>query len=197
MPSEPVTRSVVTHRSVIACLTVAAMFGLAACTQTTIGNGTPANTTASTDPTGDSSASSTSSSTGASMKSIQPCSLLSAAVLNEYQLSSSDVTPGSGARPCDWDNVTDNDGIGYSVELDIRDSQGIKDFNTAGYTIAGEKIGRHQGQQATENAGGGCIVTIGVTDSSRVDVVVTAGTDTSRACDLANQFAKLIEPQLP
>jgi hypothetical protein len=169
------------------------VLGLAACSQTTTGNGIPT----TTGQPGTSGAGATSSGAGSGLKSIRPCDLLGAAVVSQYQLSLSDTTPGTDARPCNWQNTTDNNGVGYAVEIDIRDSQGIKDYNPAGDTLTADNIGRHQGQQGKAAAGGGCDVTIGVTDSSRVDVQVVAVTDTNRACDLANQFARLVEPQLP
>jgi hypothetical protein len=185
----------VNHRLAVVLLFVGVLGLVAACSQATIGSGIPT-TTGSGQPNS-SGAGTTSSGAGSSLKSIQPCSLLSAAVVSQYQLAQSDTIPGTGGRPCNWQNTTDASGIGYVVDLTVRDSQGTKDFNSEGNTVTSENVGRHQGLQAITNAGGGCDVTIGVTDSSRVDIEVVAGTDTNHACDLANQLAKLVEPQLP
>jgi hypothetical protein len=183
------------NRRLTVVLLFVSVLGLAACSQTTTGSGSPTTTGGGQPDT--SGVGTTSSGAGSGLKSIQPCALLGAAVVSQYQLSLSDTTPGTGARPCNWQNTTDNNGIGYTVEIDIRDSQGIKDYIPAGDTLSSDNVGRHQGLQAKASAGGGCDVTIGVTDSSRVDVQLVAGTDTNRACDLANQLAKLVEPQLP
>jgi len=41
-------------------------------------------------------------------------------------------------------------------------------------------------------------VSIGVTTTSRVDVTANTGaSDINQSCALANQYAKLIEPELP
>jgi hypothetical protein len=131
------------------------------------------------------------------LTSIQPCNLLSSDVVSQNQLGS--PTPGneSGARICSWQNTTANNGDGYTIGVGIRDSQGIKDVSPDGYTVTPDNIGGHQGRQLQSTQSGTCIIAIGVTNSSRVDVTVNAGTDPVQGCQLANQFAKVVEPNLP
>jgi hypothetical protein len=169
---------------------MAALLGVAACTTSMTGSGSPA-TAGSTQSGGGP------TSSGPALASIQPCNLLSSDIVNQDQLGT--PTPGNegGARGCSWQNTTANNGDGYAVGVDIRDSQGIKDINSAGYTVTSNNIGSHPGRQLQSTQSGTCIVVIGVTSSSRVDMVINAGTDPVQGCQLANQFAKLVEPSLP
>jgi hypothetical protein len=131
------------------------------------------------------------------LASIQPCDLLSATDISQNQLTKSDSGTGSGARTCGWQNTTADNGFGYSVSVSIRDSQGLSDINTDGYTMSDDAIGSHQGKQAQSTNGAGCFVAIGVSSSSRVDITATGSNGPAASCQLANQFAKLVEPNLP
>jgi hypothetical protein len=182
-------------------LAAIAAFGLAACSSSTQGQGTAAPTTNTQQDTGGAGAPSSGSSTGSggsSLAAVQPCGLLSTAVQTQYELSPAATTPGTGARPCNWNKPVDQNGEnGYEVEIDVRDSQGLSSINTNGFTVTPDNVGSHQGRLVQLDAGGTCFVALGVGSGSRVDVSVTAGTDTSQACQVANQLAKVVEPQLP
>jgi hypothetical protein len=192
------------NRFAVLSLLAMAMLGLAACNSTTTGQGTaePTVNTSQSQQGGGGSAP-TSSDTGgsggsASTTSLQPCDLLSSSVQSQFGLSKSDSISIPGARPCNWRKNVDENGLnGLSVEIDVRDQTGLKDAVTTGFTVTPDNVGSHQGEMLRLNAGGSCVVTLGVGDSARVDVVIAAGTDTNRACDVANQLAKVVEPQLP
>jgi hypothetical protein len=107
-------------------------------------------------------------------------------------------------RPfCRWGTRTtvDNNGnvSGFSVEIDIRDSQGISQlYSAAGFTVKAKTIGKHQGAEARDTGDDTCVVAMVVTNTSRVDVQAnTSQADQSTSCQLAEQFAADIEPQLP
>lgn len=180
---------------------IMAAFALAACNSST--SGSPTGSATTSQQTGGDTSTPTSSSGGSNgggspLASVDPCSLLNQSVLSQYGLSKSSTISGTGGRPCNWQKPVDINGKnGYSVEIDVRDSQGLKDINANGFTVTTDNVGSHQGRLAQLNVGGSCFVAIGVTDSSRVDVGVAAGTDTTQACQLANQLAKVVEPQLP
>jgi hypothetical protein len=191
----------VNRRLAILPLVAMAALGLAACSSTTTGQGTPVTTPAQGSTggpgTGSPSSGGSSGGGGSALASVQPCNLLSSATLSQFGLSKTQSITIPAARPCDWTKPVDINGAnGYSVEIAIRDSQGIKDINAAGNTVTEDNVGSHDGRLVQADAGGGCIVVIGVGDSSRVDVSV-AGTDTNQACSVANQLAKVVEPQLP
>jgi hypothetical protein len=163
--------------------------GLAACTNSTSGNAVTSSTSANTP-------SSTASASG--LAAMQPCDLLTSTELSQNGLTSNGSSTGSGARSCRWDNIAYDNGLGYTIGADVRDSQGLNDFNTDGYSLKDDPIGRHQAKQAQQTNGDGCIVTIGVTTTSRLDVTANTGAaDINQSCVLANQYAKLIEPKLP
>jgi predicted small secreted protein len=198
-------RSVVNRRLAVLPLLAAAVFGLAACNSTTTGTGTPAATNGGSAPSSSDAGSSSSTSEGSGspsgeggLASVQPCSLVSSSALSQYQLTPSGTSNADGARSCDYHRPVDINGQnGAAVGIDVRDSQGLKDIAATGYTVTDDNIGSHQGKQAQLNAGGGCFVAIGVGDSARVDVQVSATANTTQACQLANALAKVVEPRLP
>ncbi|HEY3611546.1 MAG TPA: DUF3558 family protein [Pseudonocardiaceae bacterium] len=181
------------RRSAVLLFVVAALLSLAACTNSTLGSGSPSG---GTQPGGGPTSGGTMSS-GPALSSIRPCDLLSSDIASQNQLGTPTPINEGGARACTWQNTTANNGIGYSIEVGIRDSQGINDVNTADSTVNPDNIGSHSGRQLQSTQSGLCLIAIGVTNSSRVDVVVSAGTDPVQGCQLANQFAKLVEPNLP
>lgn len=194
------------RRLAVLPLIAAAVFGLAACNNSTSGTGTPAPdtgggsgaTSVDTGAGGGGSPSSSSSGTASGLADLQPCNLLSASTLSTYQLTKTGSENDSDVRTCGWQKSVDANGNGgYSVGVDIRGSQGLKDVVSSGYTVTDDAVGSHQGKQLQASIGGTCAVSIGVTDSSRVDVHVNGAGDTAQMCQLANNLAKVVEPQLP
>jgi hypothetical protein len=186
----------VNRRLVVVPLVAGALFGLAACSGTTTGSGSPATTTDTT--SGGATSSSGGTGGGVSTASLQPCDLLSSSDATQLQLTSGGPVNEGGARACTWQKAVDTNGQnGFGIEIGIRDSQGLSGLTTAGYTITPDNVGNHQGKQAALTVGGGCVIAIGVGSSARVDVVVNGGTDTTQACQFGNQVAKAIEPRLP
>jgi hypothetical protein len=123
---------------------------------------------------------------------VQPCDLIPAG-----QDGLADPTPSDegGARNCNWSNAS----TGYALEISIRDDQGLAEINTDGLSVTDDQIGHHRGRLAQGPANGdGCLVAVGVSATSRVDVTVsTSDSSVTHACSLANQFAKVVEPKLP
>jgi hypothetical protein len=92
---------------------------------------------------------------------------------------------------CEMDNGQDN------ILVGIRTNGGLAGFTEAssGGPIHDTTIGSHQAKESVGN-GGGCVIAIGVSASSRVEVDVDGNSGTN-ACPLAETVAKLIEPNLP
>lgn len=135
---------------------------------------------------------------GSLSKSIKPCDLLDSSVLKRNGLTSSGNKPFAGARTCTWTKKVTLNAPGYVIGADIWDTQGIADYNSAGYAITNDPIGHHQVIQAKQTDGDLCDVTIGITKTSRVDISANiSDPNITRACALANKFAKLIEPKVP
>jgi predicted small secreted protein len=175
------------RRLAVLPLLAVALFGLAACNNTTTGSGTPAtNASSGGGPT---------SGGGGGTSSLQPCDLLGADAVSQNQLTQPESATGSGARSCKWDNTTAKNGAGYALGVDVRDSHGLADANKSGYTATADNVGGHNGLQLETSTGNDCIIVLGVTSSSRVDVVIS--TSGGGACQIANQFAHLVEPHLP
>ena len=54
------------------------------------------------------------------------------------------------------------------------------------------------GRQIARVPGPGvCLIAIGVTKSSRVDVNVVASEGTNKSCNIADEIAVMVEPKLP
>jgi hypothetical protein len=81
-----------------------------------------------------------------------------------------------------------------SLIIGIRTNVGL-----SGVLVTGEitdiTVGHHQAKKLM-GAGGSCIVAIGITSSSRVDVTLNGPSKTD-PCPQALQVAQLVEPKLP
>jgi hypothetical protein len=182
------------HAVVTAVFAMSALLGLAGCDTSIDGNPQPVSTTSSTqppvnNPVGERDA-------AAKLAAIDPCTLLTPAQIDQYGLRKKEVGELAGARQCGWSHPSDDHGKGgYAVGPAIRDHQGLRDINTDGYTMTDQPVGRHQGRQAQQDGDAGCLVSIGVTESARVDIA--AAGEPGTACQVANQFATLMEPLLP
>lgn len=190
-------------------LAAAAFLALAACNSGTTGTptpiggggGLPTPTSSDSAPTSTDSGGSSSgggNGGGSALSQLNPCNLVSSSVAAQLQLTPNGVDDTGGGPGCDWEREVDANGLnGYSVGVTIRATQGVKDTNNSGATVTTEQIGGHQSRQLKSDVPGDCIVAIGVTDSSRVDVTVNAGTNTDQACQVANQVAQAVAPELP
>lgn len=176
------------RRLAVVPLIAIGVFGLAACSQTTTGN-----------PTAGSSPGSSATGTGRpSTASVKPCDLLSSAEASQLQLTPQGPINEGNARACQWQKPVDINGQnGFGVEIGIRDSQGLDSINTSGYTMSQDNIGTHQGRQGAATGGDACLVAIGVGTTSRVDLIITGGSDAASSCQFANEIAKFVEPRLP
>lgn len=187
-------------RLAVASVLAAAVFGLVACTSSTDGGANPSSGGGQT-TTGSGGGGTTTTSGGGGgspLAALQPCNLVSGSEQTQLQVSQSQSGTESGARYCAWQRPVDASGQnGYVVSVDLRDSQGMDSVNTGGYDVTSETVGKHQGKQLKATASAGCIVVIGVSATSRVDVTATDGTATTSSCQIANQLANVVEPQLP
>lgn len=180
----------------VGALLAVTLLGVSGCTAMSAGNPLPPKSTEGGPTTPTTGGASSTSDAAATLAAIDPCSLLTQTQLDQYGLRRRDSGDVAGARTCSWDHPADVQGKGsFNLKPGIWDRQGLKDINTRGYSLADVVIGRHQARQAAQAGGNGCFIAIGVTESSRVDVAASG--DPGQGCVLANQFATLIEPQLP
>lgn len=87
--------------------------------------------------------------------------------------------------------------VSHTTDVVILSKLGLKDLVGAGGRQDLPPIGKHQAVQSQGSQGIACSVTLGVTNSSRVDVVTSAGGHTEKECEISKQVAQRVEPQLP
>lgn len=159
---------------------------VAACNSSTpgvanpVGNGGSGQTAASSPPT----------TTGNGLPVNQACSLLSSTQLEQLGVSSPPSQEMVGtAHSCDFNSA------GFAMGVAIRTDVGLDGFTSAGGTVHDTTIGRHQAKQEVDNTGS-CVIGIGVSASSRVDIVAT-GDGTTDPCPTALKLAGMVEQKLP
>lgn len=167
------------------------LLGMAACAGSTPGTAAPSGgspTSAAGSPT----------SASASLAAVQPCDLLSDSEVSQNHLTAEGPKSGNGARSCTWTDDSFDDGLGYVLGADLRDSQGVDSYNKDGFSVTTTTVGHHQAILAKGTTTTLCDVTIGVSPTSRVDLSVNTGSsDVSQSCTLVERYAQLIEPKLP
>jgi hypothetical protein len=184
------TRRVVKYPTPMIASAILTVLVMGGCTTTTAGAPSTTNTRspAGTTPT--------SATTKDPLAHTDPCSLLDQAVITANQLQPSKSGTGPGTRYCRWD--TGASGVGYNLAVNIYDNAGLDKLSVAGFTVTNYPVGRHQGRMSKDTVGGACAVSIGVTSTSRVDVVgVDYGGQLDRACVVATTVAPAVEQKLP
>jgi uncharacterized protein DUF3558 len=122
----------------------------------------------------------------------QPCSLVSAAQLSQLGVSTQPTQDMIGNAPsCEMQTEQDH------IIVTVRTDGGLGSFTQAatGGAVHDTTVGSHQAKQSVGNTGS-CVIAIGVSSSSRVEVTVT-GDGTTDPCPTAQTVAKYVEPNLP
>lgn len=166
----------------------AVLVGASACNSATPGQASASTTTAGGQP--EATSPSSPSGGGTSLPVDHACSLLSSSDLAQLGASTSPTEEMVGtAHACDF-----SAGV-VAMIVGIRTNVGLNGFQANGGTVRDLTIGRHQAKQVVDNTGS-CVIGIGVTDSSRVDVTAS-GDGTSDPCPAATKLANIVEPKLP
>lgn len=181
------------RRSVLLLSMAAAVLGLAGCAEETSGSARPDPTSDPTTTSEQADPPTSSEEEAGGLTDVEPCDLVPAS--DATQLGLTEGTPaeiGQG-RACRWrfEGATLDDS--FTVDLVLYDERGIDDVT--GTDIAPTTIGGHDAVRF-KDATGGCIVSIAVGDTSRVDSLATGG-NLQRGCELADQLAAAAEPRLP
>jgi hypothetical protein len=147
--------------------------------------GTPA---ATTDP------SSAASAPPASVVSaaIDPCSLLTGSDAQQLGLQSKGRDTAGGGRACTWLRTGQ-----YTVGVEVFDNAGFARINTTNRTVTDHPVGSHDGRMVLATDIITCGVALEITKTSMVEVDVSGDPDVTQTCQLADQYAKLIELRLP
>lgn len=184
-------------------LAVVASAGVTSCATPTGGQAVPGNPGGSTATPRSSSGpgtrptTSTPGSGNSPLTKMDPCDLLDSAAMAKLGITG-EGEPGKilQARNCRWRVRGPSNTDIY--DLGILDTLGLTDVPGQVQVTRLPDIGKHPAVQAKNSGGGqGCQILVGVTESSRVDLAVVSGTDVEKACGLAMEFAKLVEPKLP
>ena len=96
-------------------------------------------------------------------------------------------------QPCDL--LTADELARFNLGEGVEDELGTDQVQTSG-SKEPMKVGSHDAVRY-DGVLGTCVVAIGVTDTSRVDVTAAADGDLQKACTVAKQAAQLVEPKLP
>jgi uncharacterized protein DUF3558 len=84
---------------------------------------------------------------------------------------------------------------GITLTVAIFDTQGLDDVVSSGQPQEID-LGSHRAKRGKEPPNL-CVINIGTSDTSRVDVIAGARGDQSKACQVATQAATALEPSLP
>jgi hypothetical protein len=117
-----------------------------------------------------------------------PCTLSAQAAAQVNAGTGSPANVGDG-RQCQYQ------ANGITLQVSIFDALGLDDVVSSGQPQK-IQLGSHQAKKGLEPPNL-CAINIGTSDTSRVDVVVGARGDQSKACQVATQVATALEPSLP
>lgn len=181
------------RRSVLLLSVAAAVFGLAGCAEETSGSARPNPTSDPTTAATEQSETTTTEEQAGGLADVEPCDLLPASGATQLGLTEGTESSIGQGRTCRWrfEGTTLDDT--FTVDLVLYDERGIDEV--VGTNITPTTIGGHDAVTFNDSTGG-CIVSIAVGDTSRVDSLATGG-NLQRGCELANQLASAVEPQLP
>ncbi|MGH3623401.1 MAG: DUF3558 family protein [Sciscionella sp.] len=119
---------------------------------------------------------------------IDACKLITQQEGQKYQINRVERVDLGGARGCFY-YTADSE---FVLGTGIRERQGIDEFNEDYGKATNTRVGSYPAKQQIA-VGGGCVTAIGFTESSRIDVDLSAaGVDQDRACQLSREFAVLV-----
>lgn len=122
---------------------------------------------------------------------IDPCTLLTDPQIQQFGLLPSGRDTAAGGRDCNWRKTGQ-----YSLGVEVFDHEGLDQLSSVGRTITNYPVGSHDGRQVSSQDGG-CGVYVQITRNSIVVVAAVDVLDAAQSCPLADQYATLIEPELP
>lgn len=164
----------------------AMLFAVAGCNNSTPGQPSAGGSVTESQPPG----TSTTGGGGKTLPVSQPCNLIPQSALDQIGESVPPTADMVGtAHDC---SLTTPD---FSIGVAIRTNVGLQGFVANGGTVHDITVGTHQAKQVLDDSHS-CVIGIGVSDSSRVDITVTPGA-TADPCPTALKLANSIEPKLP
>lgn len=124
-----------------------------------------------------------------SLAQIDPCNLITQEDGAQFGVTGAQPNSGFGARSCQY--PTSKNGRTGNIEIDIREKQGLDQFDTSQGAAKDITVG---GRTAKEQQSiGGCVIAIEITAHSRVDVQYTPqSANSAEACQVDEQVARLV-----
>lgn len=132
---------------------------------------------------------------GGGLAGLQPCDLVDAAGLASLGLTGGEEKTLGGARVCRWRHDGETLDDGFTVSVELFDGAGLEELAQVTTVEQLPKVGAHDAVSFVDPTGG-CGVSLGVGDASRVDNTAVGG-DRQQGCRFAARLAELVEPNLP
>lgn len=174
-------------RMVAACYVIA-VAGMAGCADQTAGHASANQSGVTTSP---SVGRETESSSAPSLSAGDLCDLLTTAEANQAGMHVIDDGDAVDRPGCSWRKPAPS---GYVLSVTYYDDMGIDEIRGATDEPVAVTVGSHKGMRYQTALGGNSDISLKITDSSRVDIVVSGAEHGDR---LVKKYAKVIEPRLP
>ncbi|GAA3062795.1 hypothetical protein Aglo01_27290 [Actinokineospora globicatena] len=129
-------------------------------------------------------------------QSIKPCSLLSAADLRVLGAGAGVFEEDKNSESCMWRVEKPIASEGYLIGVTYEKALAVGDL-VAGGKPTQVQVGGHKGVKAPVVTGVGCVVSLEVTATSRVDVRTLGRGDSEALCEPAMAAAEKVEARLP
>jgi Protein of unknown function (DUF3558) len=124
------------------------------------------------------------------LSEIDPCHLITRNESTVFGITGAEPSAGYGARSCKYTATNGEYGV------DIRERQGIDQFNTSLGPAADMRIGGRPAKRQ-EASTGSCGIAVGITATSRVDIVhTTLSANAAEACPKDQQMAELVASKI-
>jgi hypothetical protein len=121
---------------------------------------------------------------------LHPCELLTPSDLRPFGVRQGTERETGRARSCEWTASGR-----FALTVGIFDQLGLRDL-VSQTKPRDLRIGSHAARQGTGGLSA-CVFVLGVSETSRVDVISSANGDVRKACRVAKRAAVLVEPKLP
>jgi hypothetical protein len=175
----------VPHRVFLLPLVVATAVGLAACSSPNLG-------TPNQSPTNDATPA------PSPLASVDPCTLITQRMITSNQLEPGKTVNAPGGRACRWERPDDGAAIdGYVLQIVIYDKTGIDQLNTVGGTMADYAVDTYQGKLFQDTPLNACVVSLGTSANSRVDLTIVSRLGIEQGCALVKEVAPLAAANFP
>jgi hypothetical protein len=126
----------------------------------------------------------------AATASLRPCELLTPSELRPFGVGRGSERETGRARSCEWTASGR-----FALTVGIFDQLGARDL-VSETKPRDLRIGSHAARRGTGGLSS-CVFVLGVSETSRVDVISAANGDVPKACRVAKRAAGLVEPKLP